>query len=501
MSNLIESKQAADALGITEDELNEMRLRGEIHAVRDGSAWKFKDDEVERVAEEKGVSALGGAEDDDELELGDLEASPTSDLALEIEAGEAGESPTAIGSLEDFEADPSGESGLTLSDGSEEDEDLTIGDDDDVLVPSESDVLGGLADGSDAGLLSGSDKEVLGAASDSDKDVLGVGSDSDKDVLGGSGPGSGTGSDVALVPDADGSGLNLVADSSADVLAGSDVGLDEAGTGSGGTGPNLGSGELDFEGSDIGIVSDLALDDGLALGEEEEDELTIGDEDELALDEDDELVLDGGSDVTRGAGDTGINLTSPSDSGLNLEEEPLDLAGSSVSSLELPEDDDIIDLDDLDAGPDDATQLKMDEDFQLAPSAEAEEDDDEDSGSQVIALEDSEAFEQAVPEAAMDAVEPIVGEASDELETALDEEGAVGSVTKPALPDAGLTADRPELSYSVWNVLSLLAITIVLALTGMLMTDAIRNMWSWDGTYTASTPIMDTMIRMFGMEP
>ena len=487
-SNLIESNQAAEKLGVSEDELNEMRLRGEIHGVRDGSSWKFKDDEIERVAVEKGISPSGGGADDDAMDLGDLDATDSSDLALDLGAGDADDSPTAIGSLEDFEAAPAAEDGLTLSSREEQDEDLTIGDDDELLTPSESDVLGGLGEGSDAGLLSDSDKDVLGAGSDSDKDVLGMGT------------GSGAGSDVALVPDADGSGLNLIADSSADVLGGSDVSLDEGGTGSGGTGPNLGSGELDFDGSDIGIVSDLSLDDDLALGEDEEDELTIGDEEELALDEDDELVLDGGSDVTRGAGDTGINLTSPSDSGLNLEEEPLDLAGSSVSSLELPEDDDIIDLDDLDAGPDEATQLKIDEDFQLAPSAEAEEDDD-DSGSQVIALEDSEAFEQAAPAAALDAVEPIVGEeGTDELETALDE-AEVGSVTKPALPDSAYMADSPELPYSIWNVLSLLVIVMLLAFTGMLMTDVIRNMWSWESTYTASTPIMDMMIRLFGMEP
>lgn len=334
-SNLIESKQAADKLGVSEDELNEMRLRGEIHGVRDGLSWKFKDDEIERVAQEKGVSLAGGGgadkADDGATDVGDLD-SDFSHFALDLEAGDAGDTPTAIGPEEASDAAPAGESGLELSSEEERDEDLTIGDDDELQGASESEVLGDLGEGSDAGLLS-----------DSDKDVLGVRM------------GSGTGSDVALVPDEDGSGLDLVAGDShtdVDVLAGSDVRLDGGGTGSGGAGPDLGSGELDFEGSDIGVVSDLSLDDDLALGEEEEDELTIGDEEELALDEDDELVLDGGSDVTGGAGDTGINLTSPSDSGLNLEEKPLDLAGSSVSSLELPEDDDIIDLDDLDAGPD-----------------------------------------------------------------------------------------------------------------------------------------------------
>ena len=42
------------------------------------------------------------------------------------------------------------------------------------------------------------------------------------------------------------------------------------------------------------------------------------------------------------------------------------------ASNELPEDDDMIDLDDLEASPDDATQLRVDEDFQLAPSMEAD---------------------------------------------------------------------------------------------------------------------------------
>jgi hypothetical protein len=46
-----------------------------------------------------------------------------------------------------------------------------------------------------------------------------------------------------------------------------------------------------------------------------------------------------------------------------------------------------------------------------------------------------------------------------------------------------------------------LGIVLVLAVTGMLMTDLIRNIWTWDEAYTASTPIMDFFVRMFGMEP
>lgn len=422
-SKFVELEEAAAMLRVTPDELNEMRLSGQIHAMRDGSSWKFKQDEVERVADEKGIDLSGG--DDAEIDLGDVDATE-SDLALDFESG------TAIGDAPAEEP--------------ESDLDLTI------------DEPGG------SGLAL---EEDLGLDTES--------------------------SDVALIPDDDGSGLNLVADSSADVLGGTDLNLESD---SGG-----GTGELDFEGSDLGLQSDLSLDadDEISLGDDDDD-LTIGDDDELALDDDDELVLDGGSDITGGAGDTGINLTSPSDSGLNLEEEPLDLAGSSVSSLELPEDDDIIDLDDLDAGPDEDTQLQVDEDFQLAPSMEVEDDED-DSGSQVIALEDSEAFLGEAGVAALEEDDATLGVETDDLEEALVADQEDKPVTQAAIPDSVMLAAHPEMPYSIWNVLSLLVIVMILSITGMLMMDLVRNMWSWDQPYTASTSIMDMMVKTLGLGP
>ena len=128
MSNLIDSKQAAQTLGVSEDQLNEMRLSGEIHAVRDGAGWKFKSDEIERVAEEKGISSSDGdvTDVDDELDLSGLEPDGASGLDLDLEAGDASDAPTAIGTLEQFESEPAGESGLSLSDDPEVD-DSTIG--------------------------------------------------------------------------------------------------------------------------------------------------------------------------------------------------------------------------------------------------------------------------------------------------------------------------------------------------------------------------------------
>jgi hypothetical protein len=437
----IELADAAKMLGVSEDELNNMRLKGEIHAMRDGSSWKFKTDELERVADELGVSpggAAAGAGDEDLLDVGDL--------AMDDD------SPTEIGG---------GDAMDDLLGGQESDLDLSLGDEQGDIDPSAK-----------TGVRISDDDEDL------DLDVAG---ESDIDLAS---------SDVALVPDKAGDQVDLVADSSPEAVGGTDVNMDDQGTG---------TGDLEFEGSDLSLGSDVSIgeDEEIALGDDEDD-LTIGADEEISLDDDDELVLQTGSDITGGgAGDTGINLGSPSDSGLNLEEEPLDLAGSSVSSLELPEDDDLIDLEDLDEG---AGGIQADEDFQLAPSGE-QLDDEEDSGSQVIALEDSEAFAEVADDAA-GIGEPVLGavEEGDELETALEvPEG--GSVTQPVLPEGAMLAVAPEVPYSIWNVISLLGIVLVLTLTGMLMTDLVRNMWTWDEPYAASTPIMDLAIRMFGLDP
>jgi excisionase family DNA binding protein len=401
-------EQAAEMLGVTPEKLNDMRQRREINGLRDGSSWKFKREELERVAEELGVSLreVSGAEEDELLDIGELGPTGASELVLDLDAEESGESPTAVGK-------------------------------------------------------SGQAKPAGGAGSD-----LELGSDSQ----------------VPLSMDQPTSDVNLTGGSESNVFGGTDLGVQ-------------GGSELDFEGSGLSLASDLSLGvQGKAEAKPADDDLTIGSsEDEVSLEEDQESALEGGSDVTRGAGDTGINLR-PGDSGLNLEEVPLDLAGSSVSSLELPEDDDIIALEELEANPDEATQLRADEDFNLAPGADLGHD-EEDSGSQVIALEDSEAFAEQGG-AALEEVGPLIGqEPGDSGEIDIQQE--VVAVTTPR----DYLAPPPEMPYSIWNVLSLLAIVLLLTVTGMLMTDLLRNMWSWDGTYSASSPIMDSMVRLLGLEP
>jgi hypothetical protein len=245
----------------------------------------------------------------------------------------------------------------------------------------------------------------------------------------------------------------------------------------------------------------LELGDSLSLADEHKSDP----DNDSAIDE--QVIKSGsktgsgvGSDVTLGAGDSGINLK-PSDSGLSLEDEPLVLGGSSVDELELPEDDDVISLEESAAAadPDQATQLKADPDFMLSPGESLAED-ESDSGSQVIALEDSEAFDQdaatmlgaqgAGPLAA-DAFQPVGGGAA-----------LAGAGMTGAMPGQPVYVQVPvvETPYSIWNVLSLVLVTLMLSLSGMLMVDLLMNMWSFSGTSSVSTSIMDAFIATFGLD-
>ena len=235
-------------------------------------------------------------------------------------------------------------------------------------------------------------------------------------------------------------------------------------------------------------------------GMEMSDDLDLASSEELDLGEDLHVAESGkkkGSDVTLGAGDSGINLK-PSDSGLNLEEEPLDLGGSAVESLELPEDEDVISLSDDAVDQDEATQLKADDQFMLSPSDSLQED-ESDSGSQVIALEDSAAFDENAATLLKEEHPGVLGE---------DAFAAVAVPSEPlATPMGAPYGAAPvyvppvEAPYSVWNVIFLAGTAGILALCGMLMMDVMMNMWSWNGSSApVSSGIMDMFLAMFNLK-
>jgi len=453
-SKLIELKEAAAMLGVTPDELNEMRSRNELYGYRDGATWKFKSEEIEKVAADRGI---------------ELKSAPAPAPAAEGGSGIDADLEELIDVAE-----------------LDTDEPADAGDSETIQV-----------DGADLSLLDDAAATAVGKKDQAAEQPAASGS--------GVEPGGSDikpGSDVSLVAESGigNSDVKLVAGSSDVLASGSKAGSHVLSDGSRPKGP--------ADTANMDEPDELSLDSDLGLGDEE---LSLGDEDlalgeagsgvgsgvgsaiDLDAEEEGDVLGSGiGSDVTKGAADSGISLGSPSESGLSLEEEPLELGGSAVESLELGEDD-MVSLEEEATDPDAATQLKADDDFLLTPVEDAG-DDESDSGSQVIALDTEEFDESADTLLTADGLsEPLLEEEADLLAA----EMAPGAGAQAMMAAAPVSVpELPEARYTIWNVLSLMFIVLLLAFTGMMMVDLLRNMWSWDGTYTVNSPIMDKIIEI-----
>jgi hypothetical protein len=395
--------EAAKILGVSPADINAMVLRRELYGYKDGTDWKFKPEDIERVAAERGAGQ---------------EESADNVLASEIELGQS---------------DP----GLS-------------------------------------GTVIGADKNSSSAESDIrlvDSDVK---LSQDK-------PGS---SDINLVE----SGIDL---------AGSNP---PAAAKKGAAGAKVSQ----FEDLDMTLDHDLTLEDSnVSVGAKPAAPAAAGDS---AVDisgkqlEDDDLVLGGsgtGSDISIG-GDSGISLVDPADSGLSLET-PLNLSGGE-ESLELGEDDLLGMASDIGAG----AGLKGEDDFQLTPMDDLSDGEESESGSQVIALDtEGEGDEAATmvasggsPVAAMldeDLGDPSL--AAMQLGPAAD----LGLASEDALA-LGATAALPEAPYSIWNIISLVFVSMLLILVGMMMYELLRNMWGFDkpvNTNEFDTYLMDMILKWF----
>ncbi|MCS5572484.1 MAG: hypothetical protein NZ789_06065, partial [Pseudomonadales bacterium] len=257
-------------------------------------------------------------------------------------------------------------------------------------------------------------------------------------------------------------------------------------------------------GDDSGLAIDEVLNLDLGGGSsDDETQFAIGNEgfkvaeDELVLGGEENLLASAeSSDVGLAAGNSGINIGSPHDSGISLEGGALDLAGASGSSLELP---------------------GADEEFMLGGSPE---DEMSDSGSQVIALSDSVQFGEdsatmVQPDAGIPVADPLQGPADP---FALPQDGGVvdpfaqpmGAATDPfAMPADAMAGAAPavdpmqpqpepemvgadvlalpavqETNYGFFNVFSLFIIFLMqVFILGMLI-DLVKNLWG----HHAETP-------------
>lgn len=446
-AQFITLEDAAKKLGVHTDELVEMRSRGDIFGYRDGASWKFKPEEIERVAAEM----MGGAMDED--------PAGSSILISEQDLGPTGSKHgSTIGSDINLAADPS-----------DADSDVEL-----VADPSS---------GSDVRLVAGkgSDEPRL-AVSDDDDDELSLASDEDELLSSASGA-SGLGSDIKFGTSAE-SAIKL-----------------GSGTGAGSDIPLSGSDEFDLDlgnsGSGVFSGSGLGLDvsgSGLVSGDSNKSIDSISESASMESmdldlsDDNNDLVLGGGSDLALG-NDSGINLMSPADSGISLEDEPLDLAASGISGLDLASEGSDA-ASGVGSGLGSAVNFQQDEEFQLSASGSIEA--DEDSGSQVIELEDSSEFgDAAVALPAADGFDAFGSAEGD----GIDMGGALGAT---AAAGAAVSMGAPEIPYSLVQVMCLLGILLLMCMSGIMVTDVVRNMWAWSDTSALTSGFTEAVLSAVG---
>ena len=442
MAKLIQLEEAATILGISVEDLNELRSRGEIHAYRDGKTWKFKETELERYksmnqdidvgAGESGLMSSGSS-----ALLSGSSAEVDADLEQLVDVNDMGDELEVI---DDADVGAQNSASSTII-GKPKLDDISL-EGDDAVISLDDDALAGEA----------SELNLVESGINLDADSIDIAEGDDLDLI-------------------EGSELNLAA--SSDILLEGDATNDDASaTGALGGGDEI---SLDAE-------NEISLDDALSLSDEDL-EISLESSSEINLDGSDLNlapsdtgvgVADGGSDITIDAGDSGINLGAPSDSGISLDQTPPEIAISDEAALELGEAD-LVDLGDSLMDDD----FQADDDFNLSPS----ESDlgEEDSGSQVIALDTEELDEDAATLLGADG-----GEQFEAYEAEADEMAPLS---------AAVGAEAP---YSLFVVLALGTIMTMLGLTGVMLVDLVNNMWSWDGTNPASKGLMDAIIGMFG---
>ena len=557
----VKFEEAIEKLGISADQLNELRERGMLRAYRDGASWKFRGDEIQQmmdqgVPEPPPPSDIGLIDEDDlveseplELESDELGLADEPDLdgdELELDLAEDEEetsiskdSPVPPLAATDSELEPDLTDTDTLSSGSE----LEMADLEDTVTADTSDLASDdpPSDPSDSILLS--EEELGESVGPRSSTIIGKEEEEDADL------------ELELEDEddvlAEQSDVKLAGPGESDVLsskiAGSGV-LDTETSDSGGGASafeDLEELEIDLAAESSRVLSpeeveefksaaqeanqpvedsDLRLDDGddddanmgstdVPMLELEGDAVTVdegsGSEIELAGDSDLDLSDSGGSDITLDSGDSGINLVSPSDSGLALDDIPLDIGGSAIlSSLSLSGDSDpeISLVGDADGGGgEEGSALQTDEDFQLTPLSEGGADEEGDSSSQVIALDaDFDDMGAGAASAVSGFEEVQFTEEAEEAVVLTDEEAEVAvegfEPSYSAAPGAAAAAAPTEMPYGVSGMLLLMSTTIILTLCSLMLFDVLTNIWTWNQDFSVSSDLMDSLLQWFGLQ-
>ena len=511
-------EEAAAQVGISSAELNRLREKGMIRAFADRGTWKFKEEDVEKLARSR------QADSDPEVPLhheeGDLEFSEDEGLAsqptLISKGGEGSDSDVRL----IFDDDLNISSGGPSTPAEDSDSDVKL------ASPAPA---GAPEDDSDSDVKLAGGATPVPAGSDSDVKLV------TDELPAKSGSGTGSDSDVRLVSSDSSGEVKLVGSSSSmpvmPVEGGSTI-LAE---------PVSGSGIDEESGISLGETSGvkLASDSGISLERPNDSGISLSDESSLVLTDDSGISLDSGKSSSSGIsldapksssikGDSGISLAA-GDSGISLGKQPPsdkkkkkeakaaadsdDLTGT-VPLMEIPlaQDEDLLDtqmevpsLDDSsgsgdvfgDSGEGEATNV-----ITL--------DDDEDAGYEVTAdiptrgaaaLEDDEEAVTAEEEEPVDVSDELLGE-DDELaedvfgaeDEDFGEEVESGeSLSELPVAPRGLVAVEQEWGTGVFSMLAVS--TVLLVVCGAVMFDLVRNMWHTD--VASHNPLSNVLLDAF----
>jgi excisionase family DNA binding protein len=494
---LITLDEAAQQLGISKERLLELRSAGKVAGYRDGASWKFRSEVIDKLAAE-GVPALDGPasdigmdSDDDYSLTADEPPSPSpaaSGLDLELADKEPAEGPMAS----DIGLDDVDEPTVAGIDDEGSSDALALDPDDKIDVYSDSILLseaelgdtGGRPPSTiigkaeldlDADLDLSPASSAAGPASDvrlaPGSDIIGGDEDLGLDLASASG-------DFEGLPEVD---IDLEAESSR-ILAPEDVEKVKKGAAAAKAAAESDLGLAPTDSSPGVATSDIDLGGSMASG------TGLTGLSALELDDDDDQVLGEGSDVTLSGESSGINIISPSDSGLALDEVKLDLSGSSPigSSLDLGGSGiDEVSLEPMELGGS-AVDARIGEDFQLTPLGEEGVDEEERDSSQVIALD------EITEETAGSPLGTGIGLGEGSMMGAEDFGAGIGTATMPVS-----VVSAQETPFSMANVLGLASCLVLLGLSGMMVYDLLRNIWSWDDVTTLNSSLLESVLNLF----
>lgn len=489
-------QEAANVLGMSEDELKRMAQSREVRAFADGGSWKFRQQDIEELARTRQHGS------DPDLQLSDSESSSDSDSSDLLD--EDAQVMLDVMPGEDFGDDDSAKTIIGVKGGgSASDSDVRLlladdnGDSDVRLVGDSAASLGGAAVDDDAVDLG---DEIAKAPSDSDIRMTFEDSVVSPSVFGDEEQGSDFGERTEEI---------TLREEDFDLALSGDSGIRQA---TGGKAPiedqSASDDDLDFNfdddmstgfkvegGSDFDLAGFDSDDDLSSTGKKADsrDDLTVP-LDSIKLQDDDEIGLADDSDITAGAPDSGINLNRPDDSGISLESQDQESSDSEFElSLDSDSETDIFGSDELPAFKDDdeddhpvrvsaqaETEEVSDSDFELAIDEDFEEDDE--SGSEVVAIDEDE---EEVP------VEAEYEEDYDDYEDVAAtgepmalQRGAVG----------GPVASNPP--WPGWLAAPLSITACLLIVCGIMMVEAMRNAWSHQTPYTLSGTVINQVVNL-----